>query len=376
MIIQDLGVRIGVTDGTFSDYINKEDVVDVKVGNTLQEIRLILVDNTRLRNNVFMIKYAEVTSPAYGAWEDFRDWFTDIMLTGTSGASNSRVAYIDTVNPTNGYAHIFKTKADADAYLAGLTGADAPTTNNHWCIEFGAGYIDEDCVAYPYVDLLLKPGTVLKSLVSAVPYDDYNAWDCRVFGGAVKLLSVAEGMVIAFESCSIEEIQPVEGDGKGYVHIEDCWVLGGDLSNILQPLSGWNNTRLVALKSALSGLSGICLVNGIVAKTETFGVADLPSTMIGGCISAAGVKVLEGTTTKLYGTNVLGAIEVEAGAALKLHPGTYCTDVPVPLDPSASIVDYRFVVPQYADNAAASAAGLVVGSMYWNTTSSATSIVV
>ena len=91
MIIQDLGVRIGVINGTFSDYINKEDIVEVKVGNTLQEIKLILVDNTRLRNNVFVIKYSEVTSPSYGAWEDFRDWFNGIMLTGTSRASTSLV---------------------------------------------------------------------------------------------------------------------------------------------------------------------------------------------------------------------------------------------------------------------------------------------
>lgn len=298
------------------------------------------------------------------------------VIGGDSGASTDRTVYLNQDLAESIEARrMFKTKAEADAYIAALTGDDIPKADNHWCIEFGGGYVDEDCVAYPYVDLLLKPGTVLKSLVSAVPYDDYNVWDCRVFGGAVKLLSVAEGMVIAFESCSIEEIQPVEGDGKGYVHIEDCWVFGGDLSNILQPMLVWNNVRLFAVKSALSGLSGIYLVNGIVAKTETFGITDLPSTMIGGYVSAAGAKVLDGNSTNLYGTNVDGVIDVEAGAFLKLYPGTYCNEAPVPLDPSASIVDYRFVVPQYADNAAASAAGLVVGSMYWNTTDSAMKLV-
>ena len=124
---------------------------------------------------------------------------------------------------------VFTTKAAADAYIAALTGAEESTTDNHWCIEFGGGYVDEDCVAYPYVDLLLKPGTVLKSLVSAVPYDDYNAWDCRVFGGAVKLLNVAEGMVIAFESCIIEEIQPVEGDASVMIQnaIDETAAAGG-----------------------------------------------------------------------------------------------------------------------------------------------------
>jgi hypothetical protein len=58
-----------------------------------------------------------------------------------------------------------------------------------------------------------------------------------------------------------------------------------------------------------------------------------------------------------------------------INQGTVLLGTITQVDPTTTITDERYVVLQFVDNAAAVAAGLVVGSMYWNTTLSAIQIV-
>jgi hypothetical protein len=114
----------------------------------------------------------------------------------------------------------------------------------------------------------------------------------------------------------------------------------------------------------------------------------------GSFIRTTAFNITSKKTTKLTNSKVVGVITLTNAAEIQttnsvienniqlndtstatIKQGTVLLGTITQVDPTTAIIDERYVVLQFVDNAAAVAGGLVVGSMYWDTTSSAIKIV-
>ena len=179
------------------------------------------------------------------------------ILTQGARPDLSRVCWINTDYTSNDtVARRFKSKADADAWIAAQTGAKAPSANNHWTIISCGGFLDEACVLYPYVDFEGVTGSVVKSIVSAVPFTGANTFDITVKNITIGNFYVDEATILRINDCVIENITPVDGAGNGYVQMDNCTILGGDFSNTTGLLP-WKNNMFLAFESDIENLTSV-----------------------------------------------------------------------------------------------------------------------
>jgi hypothetical protein len=361
---------------------------------------------------------------------------TNITIS-SSGASNDRVCYINQDAETNIKSRQFKTKAEADVWLASLTGSDAPSSTNHWTIQTGGGFIDEDWLIYQYIDIQLQAGTRVKSVTGAfkpvTPAD--SLLDAVIIGGTISTVYIAEDTILNIQQCLIHSVLPVVDDGNGYLYLRDCSVFGGNFSNTLG-IGVWESVQFIARVDNITDLSHIgtnyvvrCNFVSAPSSYDGFIISDLPYFLLyaagsfesltlesavflldsiilvedltvsaqlevfGSFIKATAFKITS-NITELTNSKVLGVIILTNAAEIQttnsvihnniqlndtstatIKQGTVLRGTITQVDPTTTITDERYVVLQFVDNAAASAAGLVVGSMYWDTTSSAIKIV-
>jgi hypothetical protein len=361
---------------------------------------------------------------------------TNITIS-SSGASNDRVCYINQDAETNIKSRQFKTKAEADVWLASLTGSDAPSSTNHWTIQTGGGFIDEDWLIYQYIDIQLQAGTRVKSVTGAfkpvTPED--SLLDAVISGGTISTVYIAEDTILNIQNCRIDKLLPVVGDTDGHLKLTDCSVFGGNFSNTLG-IGGWESVHFIARVDNITDLSHIgtnyvvrCHFVSAPSSYDGFIISDLPYFLLyATClfesltlesavtlfesvvlvedltvsaqlevnrshISTTSFKITSGTT-KLTNSKMAGVITLTNAAKIqttnsviknniqlndtstaRIEQGTVLLGTITQVDPTTTITDERYVVLQFVDNAAAVAGGLVVGSMYWDTTSSAIKIV-
>lgn len=359
------------------------------------------------------------------------------IFSSENGASNDRVCYINQDTETNIKSRQFKTKAEADVWLASLTGSDAPSSTNHWTIQTGGGFIDEDWLIYQYIDIQLQAGTRVKSVTGAfkpvTPAD--SLLDAVIIGGTISTVYIAEDTILNIQQCLIHSVLPVVDDGNGYLYLRECYVFGGDFSNTLG-IGEWERVQFIARVDNITDLSHIG-INGVLrshfvsapSSYDGFRITDLPpilsyatgsfesltlesavilfdsSIMVedltvsaeldvdGSFIRTTAFKITS-NITNLTNSRVKGVIVLTNAAKIQttnsviknniqlndtstatIEQGTVLLGTITQVDPTTTITDERYVVLQFVDNAAAVARGLVVGSMYWDTTSSAIKIV-
>ncbi len=360
------------------------------------------------------------------------------VIGGDSGATTDRTIYLNQDLAMSIEARkMFKTKAKADVWLATLTGDDAPSESNHWTIQTGGGFIDEDWLIYQYIDIQLQAGTRVKSVTGAFkPATPADALlDAVIIGGTISTVYIAEDTILNIQNCTIDKLLPVVDDTDGHLKLTECYVFGGDFSNTLI-VGEWERVQFIARVDDITNLSHIG-TNGVVrchfvsapTSYNNFVISDLPYILLyatgsfesltiesdvvlfdssilvedltvsaqldvdGSFISSTAFKITA-NTTKLTNSKVVGVIALTNAAEIKttnsvvknniqlndtstatIKQGTVLLGTITQVDPTTTITDERFVVLQFVDNAAAVAGGLVVGSMYWNTTSSAIKIV-
>lgn len=361
---------------------------------------------------------------------------TNITIS-SSGASNDRVCYINQDTETNIKSHQFKTKAEADVWLASLTGSDAPSSTNHWTIQTGGGFIDEDWLIYQYIDIQLQAGTRIKSVTGAfepVPPAD-SLLDAVIIGGTISTVYIAEDTILNIQNCNIGKLLPVVDDADGYLQLTRCLVTGGDFSNTLG-IGGWEGVQFIARVDNITDLSHIG-TNSVLrshfvsapSSYDGFAISDLPHFLLystgsfesltlesavflfdssigvedltvsaqldvdGSYIHTTAFKITS-NTTKLTNSKVVGVITLTNAAEIKttnsviennirlkdtstatIKQGTVLLGTITRVDPTTTITDERYVVLQFVDNAAALAGGLGPGSIYWDITSSVIKIV-
>jgi len=212
---------------------------------------------------------------------------TNITIS-SSGASNDRVCYINQDTETNIKSRQFKTKAEADIWLASLTGSDAPSSTNHWTIQTGGGFIDEDWLIYQYIDIKLQAGTRVKSVTGAFqPSTPMLALlDAVISGGTISTVYIAEDTILNIQNCTINKLLPVVDEADGYLVLNDCDVLGGNFSNT-KMADDWKQVRFIAKMDDITSLSHIgtngvirCLFISAPTSYDNFVISDLPRILL------------------------------------------------------------------------------------------------
>lgn len=376
---------------------------------------------------------ADITSPTFTLFSDMTEWFEDNVIPEIGGGAavyTQNVAYIN-AGIDDSDNRIFETYKEAVTWI---TANGSPTAKNQWSV-LTSGYLDEDIELVEFINLDGYIGSSVKSVVSTTDYANSNIFNIDVKNLTIETLYVAEGKKVSLNDCIINNVVPVADDGNGYLYLRDCSVFGGDFSNTLG-IGEWERVQFIARVDNITDLSHIgtnivarCHFVSAPSSYDGFIISDLPHILLyatgsfesltlesavvlfdssilvedltvsaqlnvdGSYIHTTSFKITS-NITKLTNSKVLGVITLTNAAEIKttnsvinnniqlndtstatIKQGTVLLGTITQVDPTTTITDERYVVLQFVDNAAASAAGLVVGSMYWDTTSSAIKIV-